>query len=205
MRCARWLSTRITVILAVISVVAWQEASATQLTVRWTDNATNEDGFKIERKDNISGQFAQIRAVGANITTYRNTDLLMATTYCYRIRAYNAAGHSSYSNQACSSTITLQTFGVFRPSMGKWYIDDGNGRWDGCGIDRCLGPFGLPGDLPVAGDWDGSGVMTSGVFDPSIGALELDFNGNGYWDDCGVDGCYGSFGRQGDLPIVGNW
>jgi hypothetical protein len=28
-------------------------------------------------------------------------------------------------------------------------------------------PFGDPGDLPVAGDWDGNGVTDLGVWDPS--------------------------------------
>ena len=43
--------------------------------------------------------------------------------------------------------------GVFR--AGTWYLDyNGNGAWDGCGVDRCyVGSFGAPGDLPVAGRW----------------------------------------------------
>ncbi|MBL8249908.1 MAG: S8 family serine peptidase [Candidatus Competibacter sp.] len=43
--------------------------------------------------------------------------------------------------------------GVFR--NGTWYLDyNGNGAWDGCGIDRCYaGSFGQQGDLPVAGKW----------------------------------------------------
>ncbi len=43
--------------------------------------------------------------------------------------------------------------GVFR--NGTWYLDyNGNGAWDGCGVDRCyFGSFGQAGDLPVAGKW----------------------------------------------------
>ncbi|MBL8247233.1 MAG: hypothetical protein JNK95_02555 [Candidatus Competibacter sp.] len=43
--------------------------------------------------------------------------------------------------------------GVFR--NGTWYLDyNGNGAWDGCGVDRCyFGSFGQQGDLPVAGKW----------------------------------------------------
>jgi hypothetical protein len=44
--------------------------------------------------------------------------------------------------------------GVFRPRTGEWLLDlNGDGNWDGCGADLCLGPFGAPGDLPVAGNW----------------------------------------------------
>ncbi|NJM13555.1 MAG: hypothetical protein HC889_18350, partial [Synechococcaceae cyanobacterium SM1_2_3] len=43
--------------------------------------------------------------------------------------------------------------GVFR--AGTWYLDyNGNGAWDGCGVDRCYeGSFGQAGDWPVAGKW----------------------------------------------------
>ena len=44
--------------------------------------------------------------------------------------------------------------GFFRPSTGEWVLDmNGNGHFDGCAIDACLGPFGYPGDLPVVGKW----------------------------------------------------
>ncbi len=43
--------------------------------------------------------------------------------------------------------------GVYRPSTGTWYLDNGDGIWGGCGIDLCIKDFGLPGDLPVAGVW----------------------------------------------------
>jgi hypothetical protein len=44
--------------------------------------------------------------------------------------------------------------GVFRPSTGEWFLDmNGNGKFDGCAVDACPGPFGQPGDLPVVGKW----------------------------------------------------
>jgi len=44
--------------------------------------------------------------------------------------------------------------GVFRPTTGEWFLDlDGNGQWDGCGVDKCITSFGQEGDLPVAGKW----------------------------------------------------
>jgi hypothetical protein len=30
---------------------------------------------------------------------------------------------------------------------------NGNGQFDGCSVDACLGPFGHSGDLPVVGKW----------------------------------------------------
>ena len=46
--------------------------------------------------------FAQIATVGPNVTSYTDTGLLPLVTYCYRVRAYNGAGDSGYSNTACS-------------------------------------------------------------------------------------------------------
>jgi hypothetical protein len=94
--------------------------------------------------------------------------------------------------------------GVFRPSTGMWYLDyNGNGRWDGCGTDRCA-HFGTSGDLPVSGDWNGSGSGKMGVFRPNSGIWYLDYNGNGLWDGCGIDRCI-NFGMSGDQPVAGDW
>ena len=98
--------------------------------------------------------------------------------------------------------------GVFR--NGTWYLDyNGNGAWDGCGVDRCyVGSFGQAGDLPAAGDWNGDGKAKVGVF--RNGTWYLDYNGNGLWDGCqqdgGLDLClFNSFGQAGDLPAAGDW
>ena len=96
--------------------------------------------------------------------------------------------------------------GVFRPSTSEWFLDlDGDGKFDGCSIDRCVGSFGQNGDLPVAGDWDASGISKIGLFRPSTGEWFLDINGNGIWDGCNVDQCIATFGQSGDLPVAGDW
>jgi hypothetical protein len=47
-----------------------------------------------------------------------------------------------------------EEIGDFRPSGEEWFLDmNGNGKFDGCKVDACLGPFGQPGDLPVVGKW----------------------------------------------------
>ncbi len=100
----------------------------------------------------------------------------------------------------------ISRIGVFIPSTGKWQLDlNGNGVFDGCTIDRCLGPFGITGDLPVAGDWTGTGRSQIGVFTPANGQWKLDVSGNGTFDGCTIDVCLGSFGQTGDLPVVGKW
>jgi hypothetical protein len=99
-----------------------------------------------------------------------------------------------------------EQIGIFLPKKGSWHLDlNGDGTWNGCRVDRCLGRFGGKGDLPIVGDWDGTGTVRIGVFRPSTGMWYLDINGNGKLDNCSVDACLGPFGQPGDLPVVGKW
>jgi hypothetical protein len=71
-----------------------------QIKLSWSDNSTNEDGFKIERSvDNIT--FSQIATVPANTTTYTAQQGQAGLRY-FRVRAYNVNGNSPYSNTASS-------------------------------------------------------------------------------------------------------
>jgi len=72
--------------------------------LNWGDNSLNETGFKIERCQGTGcSNFTQIAQVGANVTTYNNTGLSAGVSYSYRVRAYNAAGNSAYSNTATAT------------------------------------------------------------------------------------------------------
>lgn len=96
--------------------------------------------------------------------------------------------------------------GIFRPSTGKWFLDaNGNGIWEGCNIDLCLGPFGSSGDLPVAGNWTGTGLANIGFLRPGTGDWLIDLNGNGREDGCNIDRCLKPLRPQSSLPLVGDW
>ncbi|HXG90663.1 MAG TPA: galactose oxidase-like domain-containing protein [Vicinamibacterales bacterium] len=70
-----------------------------QIRVNWTDNAGNENGFKLERCINRGClNFTELAVVGANATTYLNTGLTRRQVYRYRLRSFNADGNSPYSN-----------------------------------------------------------------------------------------------------------
>jgi len=79
-------------------------SSSSQIALSWTDNASNEDGFKIERSASGANSWTQIGTVGANVTTYSDTGLSANTAYDYRVRAYNSVGNSGYSNIASATT-----------------------------------------------------------------------------------------------------
>lgn len=82
-------------------------ASATQITLSWGDNSTNETGFKIERKTGAAGTYAQIGTVGAGVVAFNDTGLAANTAYYYRVRASNAGGDSAYSNEANATTLNV--------------------------------------------------------------------------------------------------
>jgi hypothetical protein len=84
----------------------------------WTDNSANESGFKIERALSGAGPWIQIAALQANITTYSNTGLLSGTAYYYRVRAYNAAGQSGWSNQVSATTGYVLRIDSIIPGAG---------------------------------------------------------------------------------------
>jgi hypothetical protein len=83
--------------------------SQSNIALTWQDNSDNETGFKIERKTGTSGTFAQIATVGpisgvGSGGYYEDAGLTAATTYCYRTRASNTAGDSSYTSESCATT-----------------------------------------------------------------------------------------------------
>ncbi len=80
-----------------------ERVSATTVRLTWTDNATNETGFRIERSTNGT-TWLQIASVGADLTTWSNVNLTSGTTYHYRVRAYE--GTSVYSPYTNTVTIT---------------------------------------------------------------------------------------------------
>ena len=124
-------------------------ASSSQINLTWTDSATNEQGFKIER---CSGSgctgFTQIATIGANVTTYSNTGLTASTSYSYRVRAYNAAGNSGYSAAATATTTaaaivpnapTSLTATVASKSQINLTWKDNATNETGFRIERCKG------------------------------------------------------------------
>jgi fibronectin type 3 domain-containing protein len=71
------------------------------ITLNWTDNSSDEDGFIIRR--NTSGHsFQTIDSVDANVTTYYDDLGDAQETYTYRVRSFNEHGESG---DAQSNTV----------------------------------------------------------------------------------------------------
>ena len=97
--------------------------SHNQINLIWLDNSNNEQGFYIERKTNLDGIYEQIDIVGENITTYSDIGLSPGTTYYYRVKAYNQAGDSDYSNEAFAKTAPITIEDII--NLVDQYYQDG--------------------------------------------------------------------------------
>jgi uncharacterized protein (TIGR02145 family) len=73
--------------------------SSSQVNLTWTDNSTNETGFKIERRLD-GGNFAVVGTVNADVLNFSDVGLAANTNYTYRVESFNAVGSSlTYSNE----------------------------------------------------------------------------------------------------------
>jgi hypothetical protein len=131
------------------SNLAASAVSSSQINLTWTDNATNETGFKIERCQTAGcSNFAEIAQVGANVTAFSNTGLTASTSYSYRVRATNLGGDAAYSNTASATTQATQTVpaapsnlvatAVSTSQINLSWTDNANNE-TGFKIERCQG------------------------------------------------------------------
>ena len=74
------------------------------INLTWTDNATNETSFVLQRSLSSGSGFATIATLAANTTSYSNTGLNSSTTYYYKVQAANSIGSSAWSNVANATT-----------------------------------------------------------------------------------------------------
>jgi hypothetical protein len=88
---------------------------AYSLDLRWSDNANNETGYKVERStDGVN--FYPLAGTGTNGTFNRNTGLTAGKRYYYRVYAVNAVGRSGYSNVA-SAVVPQPAVGAVMPTF----------------------------------------------------------------------------------------
>jgi hypothetical protein len=76
--------------------------SPRQINLTWADQCSHETGFKIERSKD-QRRWEQIATVGANVTSYADTDFNGSRTFYYRVCAHTGPVNSPYSNVASAS------------------------------------------------------------------------------------------------------
>jgi thermitase len=121
--------------------------STSQISLTWSDQSSNENGFRVERCTGAScTAFTQIASLSADTTSYQNTGLAANTTYRYRVVAFNDGG-SSPSSIAAATTMAAATIParptglVATPGPGAGRItltwNDNSGNETGFRLFRC--------------------------------------------------------------------
>ncbi|MEQ9441590.1 MAG: ferritin-like domain-containing protein [Cyclobacteriaceae bacterium] len=93
--------------LAAPSNLAADNATEGEITLSWTDNSDDEDGFSIERSTSMDSGFAEVGTVAAGVTTYTDTELDPGTQYYYRVSATRGTDVSAYSSVINSTTSSV--------------------------------------------------------------------------------------------------
>jgi uncharacterized repeat protein (TIGR01451 family) len=121
-----------------------------------------------------------------------------------------SGGGSVSASVSDSTTIIVRTpagpykVGVFRSGF-FWLLDqDGNQQFN-APPDRAFAFGGIPGDIPITGDWNGSGTSKVGVYRSSNGLFILDYDGDGQLTAADKVFNLGVGTQVGDLPVVGDW
>jgi len=142
--------------------------SSSQINLGWTDNASNETGFKVERGPSSTGPWTQIGNAGAGASSFPDTSVAASTTYAYRVRATNAAGDSAYSN---TSTATSQAAATLLGSvswakrLGAKNLTDAS-YVSGVAVDAS-------GNIFTAGRFTGSADLGGGVITSGVGYYDI--------------------------------
>ena len=81
-------------------------ATAHLVRLTWTDTSADETGFRVERAGSDQGPWTEVGQTGANQTVFVDRAVSSPQRYFYRVRAFNAAGHSNASESVTTLTNT---------------------------------------------------------------------------------------------------
>src|SRR5207244_11682833 len=89
--------------------------------ITWTDNSSNETGFRVERAAASTGPWTSAGTTSANVTSL--ADYLLNYPYpgddrpaCYRVFAVNSLGHCGPSHVSCTHLQATSHAHAARPS-----------------------------------------------------------------------------------------
>ena len=166
-----WIRVVRSVTIAV-AVLLTTPALASQLSLSWTDNSSDESGFTVERSPISSTSYAPVATVGTDVTTYVDTTVTGGQGYCYRVMAFNSAGSSAYSNAVCATAPndlpTAYTLTVARTGTGSGTV---TGPGVNCGTD-CSEPVASGNSVTLTAaattgstftGWSGGGCSGTGT------------------------------------------
>jgi hypothetical protein len=100
------------------SGLAVASATARRVDLTWTDNASDETEYRVERKEGAAGTFPQIATLAVGAQVYADPTVQGQTDYTYRVFACNLVGCSNASNEVAVTTPALVLF-IGEPAPAK--------------------------------------------------------------------------------------
>src|SRR5262249_31568071 len=144
-------------------------ASSSRIDLTWSDNSSNETGFKVERASSSTGPFTQIGT--ATTASYSDPSAPVASTARYSVSACNTAGNSAPSNVASATTsdnVPTSPSALGATAMSSSRIDlswsDNSSNETGFKVERAsssTGPFTQIGTATAASFSDTSAPVAS--------------------------------------------
>jgi len=93
------------------TVLSYFSLTETSIYLGWSDNSSNETGFRVERCTGTMlfcaanpGAWSLLTTTAANVSTFIDNGLAPGTTYVWRVQAFNDVGSSAYSNHLSVTT-----------------------------------------------------------------------------------------------------
>ena len=136
------------------------------MTVNWTDNAVDEDGYRVYRNSVDTKPGTSLADLSAGSTTFADSGLTCSTTYYYWVEAYNTQGTGE--GTASQVTASCNNIEFYDP-----FIEYGNN-------------VELYAHNPQTGGGTGTGwteIVTVG----SSSNLKVNASGDYLYEDCGQD------------------
>src|SRR5213593_1344477 len=160
--------------------------------VTWTDNAANEDGFRVERATTTAGPWGVAGTTGANATSFTDGQRAPEQQVCYRVVALRRNNASNPSNTDCTTPPAAPT-GLAATRVDEQTVQltwtDRSAAEDGYEVQRAIaegGPYSVVADLAAN----------------AVGYRESGLNPSAYWYRVRAkkDGGFGDFSNLAFAP-----
>lgn len=156
-------------LLAPSDLAAVSGGTGEPISLTWTDNTTDEDGFALERTDG-GGTSVSAGTVGPDVDSFSDASLSESGIYTYRVRAYRGSDTSAWSNEAAASFVSATDIVITSPTQGDT-LQGGSSVTITWTAGNTVGSIGI--EVSYNGGEDYLSVVDSGSAPPEDGSYSF--------------------------------
>jgi len=157
-------------------------------------NDTDDGGLLTAVKVSDPSHGSVTLAADGSFTYTHNGDTAVTDSFTYRAKDSGGLTSNVATVSLSIGKGPVHLVGLVDSSQGMWYL------YDTSGVLETSFFYGVPGDYPFMGDWDGDGVETPGLYRQSDGFVYLSNSNAAQVADVSF-----FFGDPGDVPIAGDF